>query len=111
MLIGLKNQNKHGIGFVSCNRSGRWISVNIFVLIFMRWQCLHISEMFEYAGSVLLAAAVRNAHRSAVLRHIHFAGRSVCDTPDTAENCISELSRRLCRYDGYSRGITVHMKM
>ena len=172
------------------------------VLIFTWQQYLHIPEIFEYAGSVLSAAAVRNAHRSAVLRHIHFAGRGVCDTPDTAENCIGwresnpsrltnenfpncfasnleirqyicdfrlctsknflfvrcfavpaerffrmrsrnlqagcrlpkidamqtgkgcernrdrfnsrqpdELSRRLCRYGGYSRGITVHMKV
>ena len=85
--------------------------MNIIVLIFVRRQYLHISEMFEYAESVLSAATVRNAHRSAVLRHIHFADRSVCDTPNTAENCIGELSRRLCRYGGYSRGITVHMKV
>ncbi len=42
--------------------------MNIIVLIFVRRQYLHISEMFEYAESVLPAAAVRNAHRSAVLR-------------------------------------------
>lgn len=137
MLIGLKNQNRHGIGLVSCNRRRRWISVNIIVLIFGRHQCLGFSA---YARSVirfirtrialrqsihlrggtrshtrhtetaLSAAAVRKDHRSAVLRHIHFAGRSVCDTPNTAENCISELSSHLCRYGGYSRGITVHMK-
>lgn len=71
-------------GFVSCNRSGRWISVNITVLIFVWQQYLHISEIFEYAESVLCAAAVRNAHRSAVLRHIHFAVRSVCAKSNTA---------------------------
>ena len=58
--------------------------MNIIVLICVRRQDLHISDMFEYAESVLTAAAVRKYHRSAVLRHGHSAVRSVCAKSNTA---------------------------